>query len=170
MFLVFNFIGEVFMRIKHSIVAVLSLLLVGFATTASVAIAGDDGLISKKSNYSVKETLDRLEGVLKKKGITIALRWSHSDNGNKVGIPLRPTELLIFGNPKLGTNFFTSKQTAGIDLPMKALAWEDEKGQVWLTYNDPSYIAKRHGINDRDKVKNKMTGALDKLTSVATGN
>ena len=155
------------MRIKYTFVALISLMMVAFT---SVSVAGDDGLVTKKSNYSVKETLDRLENVLKKKGITIALRWSHSDNGNKVGIPLRPTELLIFGNPKLGTNFFTSKQTAGIDLPMKALAWEDEKGQVWLTYNDPAYIANRHGINDRDKVKKKMTGALGKLTSKATGN
>lgn len=156
------------MRIQKIFVALI--MTIAFASVTSVATAGDDGLVTKKSNYSVKETLDRLEGILKKKGITIAMRWSHSDNGNKVGIPLRPTELLIFGNPKLGTNFFTSKQTAGIDLPMKALAWEDEKGQVWLTYNDPAYIAKRHGINDRDKVKMKMTGALNKLTSKATGN
>ena len=153
------------MNIRYTIAILITLIIVSFS---SVTLAGDDGLITKKSAYSVKETLDRLENILKKKGITVALRWSHSDNGNKVGIPLRPTELLIFGNPKLGTNFFTSKQTAGIDLPMKALAWEDEKGQVWLTYNDPSYIAKRHGINDRDKVKMKMTGALDKLTTKAT--
>ena len=153
------------MSIRHTLIALIVLFTAGVATTA---LAGDDGLISKKSAYSVKETLDRLENILKKKGITVALRWSHSENGNKVGIPLRPTELLIFGNPKLGTNFFTSKQTSGIDLPMKALAWEDEKGQVWLTYNDPAYIANRHGISDRDEVKMKMTGALDKLTTKAT--
>lgn len=76
----------------------------------------------------------------------------------------------MFGNPKLGSHFFTSNQTAGIDLPMKALAWKDKKGQVWLTYNDPAYIANRHGIEDRAKIKNKMTGALNKLTNVATGN
>lgn len=150
-----------------------SLLLVVFACLLSVSAAyADDnnGLITLKSNHSVKETIDRLEDVLKKKGITVALRWSHSDRGNSVGIPLRPTELLIFGNPKLGTNMFTSKQTAGIDFPMKALAWEDEKGQVWYTYNDPNYLAKRHGINDRDEVLKKMTGALKKFASVATGN
>ena len=155
------------MRIRYTIAALICLLLVVF--TAGV-MADDNGMVTKKSNYSVKETLDRLEGVLKEKGITIALRWSHSDNGNKVGIPLRPTELLIFGNPKLGTNMFTSNQTAGIDFPMKALAWEDEKGQVWLTYNDPSYLAKRHGITDRDEVVTKMTGALNKFSSAATGN
>ena len=156
------------MQFKYKMVQiVVAVFLMGML---SVVVADDNGLISKKSNYSVKETLNRLEDVLKKKGITIALRWSHSENGKKVGIPIRPTELLIFGNPKLGTNFFTSKQTAGIDLPMKALAWEDENGQVWLTYNDPAYIAKRHGIKDRDEVVKKMTGALDKLTSAATGN
>lgn len=155
------------MRKNYVVTAVFTIVLFCFA---GVSLADDNGLISKKSKYSVKETIDRLEGVLKKKGITIALRWSHSDKGNAVGIPLRPTELLIFGNPKLGTNMFTSKQTSGIDLPMKALAWEDEKGQVWLTYNDPNYITKRHGITDRDKVAKKMTGALDKFTSAATGN
>ena len=136
----------------------------------SASIAADDGMISKKSPHSVKVTLDRLENVLRKKGITIVTRWSHDAGAKKVGIALRPTELLIFGNPKMGSHFFTSKQTAGIDLPMKALAWKDDKGQVWLTYNDPSYISNRHGINDREKIKNKMTGALNKLTNVAIGN
>lgn len=155
------------MRIRYTVATLLTLFVVAFT---SVGVADDNGLITKKSKYSVKETIDRLEGVLKKKGITVALRWSHSDNGNKAGIPLRPTELLIFGNPKLGTHMFTSKQTAGIDFPMKALAWEDEKGQVWYTYNDPAYLAKRHGITDRDEVLKKMTGALAKFSSVATGN
>lgn len=132
--------------------------------------AGDNGLITKKSNYSVKETIDKLEAVLKSKGVTVALRWSHSDKAKGVGIELRPTELLIFGNPKLGSNMFTSKQTAGIDFPMKALAWEDEKGQVWYTYNDPAYLAKRHGITDRDKVLAKMTKALANFSKAATGN
>lgn len=67
----------------------------------------------------------------------------------------------------MGTHFFTSNQTAGIDLPMKALAWKDESGQVWLTYNDPQYIADRHGINDRDQIVKKMTGALNKMTNAA---
>ena len=136
--------------------------------SGTVMAGGDNGLISKKSKYSVTETLDRLEAGLKKKGIGIALRWNHSAKAKDVGIALRPTELLLFGNPKLGSNFFTSKQTAGIDLPMKALAWEDENGQVWLTYNDPAYIAKRHGITDRAEVVAKMTKALDGLSNAAT--
>jgi uncharacterized protein (DUF302 family) len=135
-----------------------------------MSVAGDNGMISKKSNFSVKVTLDRLENVLRKKGITIVTRWSHDAGAKKAGIDLRPTELLIFGNPKMGSHFFTSNQTAGIDLPMKALAWKDEKGQVWLTYNDPVYIANRHSINDRPAIVKKMTGALNNLTNAATGN
>lgn len=135
----------------------------------AMSFAGDNGMISKKSHHSVKVTLDRLENVLRKKGITIVTRWSHDAGAKKVGIPLRPTELLIFGNPKLGSHFFTSNQTAGLDLPMKALAWKDENGQVWLSYNDPAYIASRHGINDRPEIVKKMTGALNNLTNAATG-
>jgi len=147
------------------------LLLAGLiALIPTMSFAADKGMISKKSQYSVKVTLDKLENVLRKKGITIVTRWSHHAGAKKAGIPLRPTELLIFGNPKLGSHFFTSNQTAGIDLPMKALAWKDKKGQVWLTYNDPTYIANRHSIGDRPKIVKKMTGALNKLTNVATGN
>lgn len=128
-----------------------------------------EGLIVKRSPYSVKQTLDRLESALKKKGITIALRWDHAARAKAAGIDLRPTELLVFGNPKLGSHFFTSKQTAGIDLPMKALAWQDEKGRVWLGYNDPGYLAERHDIEDRAAIVAKMRGALDKLTDIAVG-
>lgn len=132
--------------------------------------AAESGMINKKSHFSVKVTLDRLENVLRKKGITIVTRWSHNAGAKKVGINLRPTELLIFGNPKMGSHFFTSQQTAGIDLPMKALAWKDESGQVWLTYNDPTYVANRHSIDNRPAIVKKMTGALNNLTNVAIGN
>lgn len=135
-----------------------------------ISTADENGIVNKQSHFSVKVTLDRLENALRKKGITIVTRWSHHTGAKKAGIPLRPTELLIFGNPKLGSHFFTSEQTAGIDLPMKALAWKDEKGQVWLTYNDPTYIANRHGIDNRPAIVKKMTGALNKLSNVATGN
>lgn len=136
----------------------------------AVSMAGENGMINKKSHFSVKVTLDRLENVLRKKGITIVTRWSHHAGAKKANIPLRPTELLIFGNPKMGSHFFTSQQSAGIDLPMKALAWKDKNGQVWLTYNDPMYIASRHGIDNRPAIVKKMTGALNNLTNVATGN
>ena len=131
-------------------------------------MAAGNGLISIKSAHSVSETLDRLENLLRKKGITIVTRWRHDAAAKKVGISLRPTELLIFGNPKLGSHFFTSQQTAGIDLPMKALAWQDKNGQVWLTYNDPHYIADRHGIKNRPEIVSKMTAALKQLTNGAT--
>jgi uncharacterized protein (DUF302 family) len=143
----------------------LLILLVLWVPTAS---AGDNGLITKPSAHSVTATLDRLEALLEKKGIGVALRWSHSDKADAVGIGLRPTELLVFGNPSLGSHMFTSAQTAGIDLPMKALSWQDESGQVWLTYNDPAYIAGRHGINDRQEIVSKMSAALAQLTDAAT--
>ena len=147
------------------------LIIVGLiALVPTLSFAAEKGMISKKSNHSVKVTLDRLENVLRKKGITVVTRWSHDAGAKKAGIPLRSTELLIFGNPKMGSHFFTSNQTAGIDLPMKALAWKDKNGQVWLMYNDPAYIANRHGINDRPAIVKKMTGALNNLTNVATGN
>lgn len=147
------------------------LVLITLMTLVPVmSMAGENGLIDKKSHYSVKVTLDRLENALRKKGITIVTRWSHDAGAKKADIALRPTELLIFGNPKLGSHFFTSQQSAGIDLPMKALAWKDKEGQVWLTYNDPAYIANRHGISDRPAIVAKMTGALNGLTNAATGN
>ena len=150
-------------------ILIATVFLLGLSPLIATA-SPDDGLITKKSKYSVSETLDRLENVLKKKGITVALRWKHSNKANAVNIPLRPTELLMFGNPKLGSHMFTSNQTAGIDLPMKALAWEDEKGNVFLSYNDHAFISKRHHINNRANILKKMSGALNKLSNVATGN
>jgi len=134
-----------------------------------LALASDTGLISKPSKYTVKVTLDRLETILKKKGITIALRWSHSKKASGVGMKMQPTEILIFGNPKMGSPLMINQQTTGIDLPLKALAWQDKNGQVWLTYNSPAYIAKRHGLKGQEKVLKKMTGALNKFSNFATG-
>lgn len=130
----------------------------------------ENGLVTKRSKYSTTETLNRLSDALAAKGIKVMARIDHKKNAQSVDLSLRPTELLIFGNPKLGTLFMTSNQTAGLDLPLKALAWEDEKGQVWLTYNDPYYVAKRHHIEDRNDVAEKMSKALDNFTTTATGN
>jgi len=152
------------------------LFILACALTQSAWASDDDdessveGLVVKSSKYNVTQTLDRLETILKKKGITIVTRWSHDAGAKKVGIPLRPTELLIFGNPKLGSHFFTSEQTAGIDLPLKALAWEDEDGNTWLGYNDPYYITERHHIEDRDEIADKMRAALEAFSNFATGN
>lgn len=130
--------------------------------------AGEDGLIKKKSAHSVAVTVDKLEAVLKSKGLTVALRWNHGQKANNVDIELGELEVLVFGNPKMGSHLMTSNPTAGIDLPMKAVVWKDKQGQVWLAYNDPSYLANRHGIKDREQIVKKMTGALDKFTTMAT--
>ncbi|MFO8025868.1 DUF302 domain-containing protein [Thiohalophilus sp.] len=150
---------------KSLSILILSLCLLPVAWAVDVS-----GLVVKQSPYSVAKTLDRLENVLQKKGIGIVTRWNHSAKAEEVGIPLRDTELLLFGNPKLGSHMFTAEQTAGIDLPMKALAWKDADGQVWLGYNDPQYIARRHGIDNRSEVIQKMQGALDKLTNAAVAD
>ena len=127
-----------------------------------------NGMIVKPSMNSVTKTMDRLEEVLKSKGITIFLRLDHAAGAQKVGNQLRPTQLLIFGNPKLGSPLMMSKQSIGIDLPLKAVAWEDADGKVWLGYNTPDFLSKRHHINDRQKVINKMTKVLDKFSQFAT--
>lgn len=144
------------------------LLVFSLLSMFAASAAADQGLVVKPSAYGVDETLDRLEQVLKTKGLTIFTRIDHSAGAANVGLDLRPTQVLIFGNPKMGTALMLSKQTAGIDLPMKVLAWKDEQGRVWLAYNDPAYLAGRHQINDRGDVLKKMTGALGKLTDKAT--
>lgn len=150
----------------------LLVLLLCFAST-NILYAEDtqnniNGMIVKSSMNSVTKTIDRLEEVLKSKGITIFLRLDHAAGAQKVGNQLRPTQLLIFGNPKLGSPLMMSKQSIGIDLPLKAVAWEDADGKVWLGYNTPDFLSKRHHINDRQKVVAKMTKVLDKFSQFAT--
>jgi uncharacterized protein (DUF302 family) len=134
---------------------------------SSSAIA-HDGLIRVKSNHDVKVTADRLEQVLKAKGMTVFIRINHAAGAEKVGKQLRPTELVIFGNPKIGTPLMQCAQSIGIDLPQKALISEDESGQVWFSYNDPAYLAKRHNVKGCDAVLNKVTNALAKFAGKAT--
>jgi uncharacterized protein (DUF302 family) len=107
---------------------------------------GVEGLITVKSAHGAKDTMDRLELAVKQKGLNVFARIDHAAGATKIGKKLRPTELLIFGNPQGGTPFMECSQTVGIDLPLKALVWQDESGQVWLGYNDPAYLAVRHGI------------------------
>jgi uncharacterized protein (DUF302 family) len=143
----------------------------GAVAAALLAVAdpafGDAGLIVKQSTHDVGETADRLARILGEKGITVFARVDHAEGAQKVGAELPPTQLLIFGNPKLGTPLMQSAREAGIDLPMKALVWEDEAGEVWLAYNDPSSLAQRHGIEDRDEIIKAMTDALDQLSDAA---
>jgi len=125
-----------------------------------------DGLITVKSAVSVKETITRLETSAREKGLVIFARIDHATGAQKIGKSLRPTELLIFGNPQGGTPLMECAQTAGIDLPLKALAWEDAGGQVWFGYNDPLYLARRHGAADCPVVQN-LRKALDALAADA---
>jgi uncharacterized protein (DUF302 family) len=107
-----------------------------------------DGIISKPSKYSVPETLNRLESILKAKGIKIFTLIDHSGEAEAAGLKMPPTQLLIFGNPKGGTPVMLAAPTSAIDLPLKALAWQDADGQVWLSYNDPAYLHHRYGLSD----------------------
>lgn len=107
-----------------------------------------EGIISKPSKYSVSETLHRLETILTAKGIKIFAHVDHSGEAEKAGLKMPPTELLIFGNPKGGTPVMLAAPTSAIDLPWKALAWQDTSGQVWLSYNDAAYIQRRFGLSE----------------------
>ena len=150
---------------KKRLVAAFAALLV-VTITATDAGAADD-LITKPSAFSVGQTLDRLEKIFAKKGITIFARVNHTAGAEKISAKLRPTEVIVFGNPKIGTPLMQSNQLIGIDLPLKVLAWQDDKGKTWIAYNDPQYLAKRHGITDKGKVFAKMAGALNNLTDAA---
>ena len=143
------------------------ILLVAFFFVACTAVQAAEGLITKTSSHSVKETMDRLEKIVKDKGFYVAARVNHAAAAIKSEATLRPTELLIFGNPKLGTLLMQRTQTIGIDLPLKVLIWEDDKGIVTLGYNDPAWLAKRHGIADQDKAFTKMAGALGTFSDAA---
>lgn len=127
-----------------------------------------DGVIRIKSQHSVSDTVDKLESALKNRGMTIFKRVSHSDGAAKVGLELRPTQLLIFGNPRVGTPLMQCQQLAALDLPQKALVYEDANGQVWLAYNDPEYIADRHNITGCDDVVSKISSALFNFSMAAT--
>jgi uncharacterized protein (DUF302 family) len=108
----------------------------------------DNGIISKPSKYSVPETLHRLETILASKNVKVFAVVDHSGEAEKAGMKMPPTQLLIFGNPKGGTPVMLAAPTAAIDLPLKALAWEDASGKVWLSYNDPAYIQRRFNLSD----------------------
>lgn len=111
----------------------------------SSAVFGADGLIAVKSPFPAKETMNRFEENAKQRGLDIFVRIDHAAGAARVGKTLRPTEVLIFGNPQSGTPFIECAQSVGIDLPLKVLVWEDAQGQVWLGYNDPAFLAQRHG-------------------------
>jgi uncharacterized protein (DUF302 family) len=130
----------------------IALTLALLATPTLVSAA--DGLVAVKSPYSAKDTMNRLEEIVKQRGLNVFARIDHAAGAAKVGKSLRPTELLIFGNPQGGTPLMECAQSVGIDLPLKALVWEDASSQVWLGYNDPAFLAQRHGVAQCPVVEN----------------
>lgn len=127
-----------------------------------------EGMIAHKSIHSVSETAEKLESILEQKGMSVMNRISHSDGAAGVGLELRPTLVVIFGNPKVGTLLMQCAQSVAIDLPQKALIWQDSEGTVWLGYNDPEYLKQRHNIEGCDEVVEKVKGALAGFAKVAT--
>jgi uncharacterized protein (DUF302 family) len=109
-------------------------------------MAGKD-IVSKPSRYSVPETLDRLEALLKAKQLKVFARIDHSAEAQSAGLTMPPTQVLIFGNPRGGTPIMLAEPTAAIDLPLKALAWEDQNKKVWLSFNSPDYLAERFQLS-----------------------
>ncbi len=128
-----------------------------------------DGLITCLSHHGAKETADRLAAAVTARGLTILARIDHAAAAAQVGLTLRPTEVLIFGNPQAGTPLMQVAQTIGIDLPLKALVWQDETGQTWLSYNDPKWLAQRHGADaGTQNVQDAMSAGLAALAKEAT--
>jgi uncharacterized protein (DUF302 family) len=125
------------------------------------------GLTSIGSRFDPKETMDRLETEIRAHGLTIFARIDHAAGAAEVGLTLRPTELIVFGNASGGTPLMQSVQTAGIDLPLKVLVWQDAESKTWLSYNEPSWIARRHGIPNAKRVVSGMGAALRAIVRAA---
>ena len=118
------------------------------------------GLVTIRSQVSVSETIERIVTGATRRGLIVFARIDHADGAAKAGMPLRPTELVIFGHPRGGTPLMIDRQTAGIDLPVKALAWEDAEGKVWLTCNDARWLMERHGLGPQ---------SVDAVDAIAAG-
>ena len=129
-----------------------------------------EGLTSIRSRFGPKETMNRLEAEIRAHGMKVFERIDHAAGAAAAGLELRPTELIIFGNARGGTPLMQSAQTVGIDLPLKALVWEDASGTTWLSYNEPSWIAQRHGVANAEPVVSKMSAALSAMARKITEN
>ena len=151
------------MRIARAVLVVVALL------SSAPQVFAVEGLIVVQSAHAPAYTMDRLEAAVQEKGMKVFARIDHAAGAAKIGKTLRPTELLIFGNPQGGTPFMQCAQSVGIDLPLKALVWEDDSGKVWLGYNDPAFLAQRHDVADCPVVGN-MSKALAGFASAATGD
>jgi len=149
------------------IYAIIAICAVILSAGANDALARSEGIVAKPSAYSVKETMDRLERIFKSKGIRIFARIDHAKAAASVGKQLQPSELLLFGTPKIGTPLMQSNIISGIDLSLKALAYRQPDGQVYLIYNHPGYIARRHQIKDLYKLVHAISRILTNLTDAA---
>ncbi|GAD03130.1 hypothetical protein AALB_3210 [Agarivorans albus MKT 106] len=144
----------------------MSVLLIMYCSVF-VANAASDGVISVASQHDVNQTAERMLSILEQKGMTVFNQVKHSDGAEKVGIELRDTQLIIFGNPKVGSPLMKCQQLIALDLPQKALIWQDEAGKVWISYNDPQYLVKRHQVAGCDPVFGKVSGALAAISKAA---
>ena len=137
--------------------------------SAALPLSAAEGLHKLESAQDVETTADRLEKSLREKGLKVFIRIDYAAGAKKAGMQLRPMQSLVFGNPKLGTHLMNCRQDIAIDLPMKALIYQGEQGRVWLTYNDPHWLAKRHELGDCGAaIIQKMSAALDRLAHAAT--
>ncbi|AJA61021.1 uncharacterized protein (DUF302 family) [Bradyrhizobium japonicum] len=149
-----------------TLIGIFALVATCFWETQAMAT---DGLITIKSSFGPQDTMTRLETEVKAKGFTVFAHVDHAAGAAAVGMNLRPTDLLIFGNAKGGTPLMQQAQTIGIDLPLKALVWQDEQGATWLSYNDPAYLAGRHGVGEpAGTAIGAMTAALHAIATKAT--
>jgi uncharacterized protein (DUF302 family) len=128
------------------------------------------GLTTIRSHFDHKETLNRLDAAIKAQGMKVFARIDHAAGAAEAGLTLAPTELIIFGNARGGTPLMQSVQTVGIDLPLKALVWEDASGAIWLSYNEPSWIAQRHDVANAEPIVSKMAAVLSAMSRKTTEN
>jgi uncharacterized protein (DUF302 family) len=140
-------------------------ILIASALTISWAPAGDDGIIKVRSAYPMAETIAKLKADIAAKGIKFFDEIDQAKLAGDAGIKLRPSTLLVFGNPPLGTQFITAKPDAGLDWPVRLLVFENEHGEVWLAYTDFAWIARRHGISTRDDQFKMATNVIASITS-----
>ena len=136
---------------------------------ASDSLGIIEGLTSIQSRFDPKETMNRLVAEINATGMTVFARIDHAAGATEVGLTLRPTELIIFGSARGGTPLMQAAQTIGIDLPLKALVWEDAAGNTWISHNDPNWIAQRHGIANAEAVVTKMADLLSAISTTAAG-
>jgi uncharacterized protein (DUF302 family) len=144
---------------------VIPALLVVMMMTVSAYAA--EGMVDVKSSFGVQETGDRLENILQEKGMTLFNRVKHSEAANKAGVELRETELIVFGNPQVGSPLMQCQQSVAIDLPQKALIWKNSEGTTFISYNDPRYLEKRHTITNCEEVIAKIEKALAGIAQAA---